>query len=369
MLRLVALLTMLTSSDDDQWGAVRQRSFDSDSSGSSRASSRTRNDVAEKLIVRGRRIGDLGVSKVDNGASMSPELANVVSSKAFRLRIITKNRRTEESGNPFVGQVGFIRGARLVDSPPLQRRAIGGGERPISNLRSSHFEATPITCLHNVANVRNEDSGDMEDYQFSEIVAPTGTSVHIFNFEGAGYEMSPEHAAVIRGGVGEGEGSRSEVKWAWGHDVTKAATLSNVSSLFTTRGSTFEAVVREGYRFRIGQKIGIAVFRDFAITCEDAGMRRNSVPLTELEAIYGLTDQVNIYTGEIKDISPDGRAFEHDINTFRGCSGAIVFLLDQGQIDNGVIPDDYGKAIAVHAGGKYMGAGELRNIAFKLGDA
>lgn len=358
------------SSDDDQRGPLRQKtSFESSGSEGSSSSNRARDDVPEKLVVRNRRMGVVGVSKVDNGARMSPELANVVSLKAFRLRIITKNRRTDETGNPFVGQVGFIRGPRLPESPPRQRRAIGDGARPTSNLRSSHFQATPTTCLHNVANVMDDLTGDMEDYEFSEVVAPTGHCMYVQDFARAGYELTGGDAAVIRAAVGQGADRRRGVNWAWGYDMTKAPALTNEWNYFTTRGSTFAAVTRDEYRFQEGQKIGMAVYRDFTITCKDAGMGPNSMTLDELEEIYGLYNQVNIYTGQIKSVSPDGRAFEHDINTFCGCSGAIVFLLDRDQDDNGVIPDDYGKAIAVHAGGKHTGPGEIRNIAFKLDDA
>jgi len=56
---------------------------------------------------------------------------------------------------------------------------------------------------------------------------------------------------------------------------------------------------------------------------------------------------VNIYTGEIKQVRGD--YIEYDINTFTGCSGAIVFLLDHGQPPS-VQPCDFGCAVAVQAG-------------------
>jgi len=40
--------------------------------------------------------------------------------------------------------------------------------------------------------------------------------------------------------------------------------------------------------------------------------------------------------------------------------------LDQHQTDNGVVPEDQGKVIAVHAGGKHTGAGQRINIAFAI---
>ena len=40
---------------------------------------------------------------------------------------------------------------------------------------------------------------------------------------------------------------------------------------------------------------------------------------------------------------------KYDINSFAGCSGAVVFLLDVNQ-PGSVREDDHGKAIAIHAG-------------------
>jgi len=40
--------------------------------------------------------------------------------------------------------------------------------------------------------------------------------------------------------------------------------------------------------------------------------------------------------------------------------------LDQHQTDNGVVPEDQGKVIAVHAGGKHIGAGQRINIALAI---
>lgn len=40
---------------------------------------------------------------------------------------------------------------------------------------------------------------------------------------------------------------------------------------------------------------------------------------------------------------------EHSINSYGGCSGAIIFLLDKDQ-PHSIRQNNYGKAIAVHAG-------------------
>ena len=66
--------------------------------------------------------------------------------------------------------------------------------------------------------------------------------------------------------------------------------------------------------------------------------------------VFGPDNAASIYTGEIIRVSGDGRVIEHDINTYKGCSGAIIFLLDKRQPTGLVNSQDYGKAIAIHAG-------------------
>jgi V8-like Glu-specific endopeptidase len=60
----------------------------------------------------------------------------------------------------------------------------------------------------------------------------------------------------------------------------------------------------------------------------------------------------NVHTGTILGVAEDESYFSHDINTYKGCSGAIVFLLDQNQPDH-VRSRDHGKAIAIHGGADF----------------
>ena len=300
----------------------------------------------------------LGTTFVDDGALISAKLASVVANKAFRLRILTENQTTGENNPPYVGQAGLLRGERPT--------AKTSRERPMPALHCSHFEAIPITCLHNVLS-EVDDNGDMAVYHSSVIVATYGNEQTISDFDRAGEQIDPQNNKMIRAGDEYGEG---EWKWEYGHDVSFAGALANPRSHFTQKDCTFEKVERSvplpEYQFQIGQKVGMAVLRDFGITCEDAGMPRNSLSDADVIRIYGHVDRVNIYTGKITRVSPDGTWFKHNMNSFRGCSGAIVFLLDKNQTDNGVVNQDFGKAVAVHVGGKYIGDGERSNLAFSI---
>lgn len=354
---------MLSSEDDDDNGVLRRTRSHSDASSIHSVSSRQRKCHPEKLIDLSRRVREVGTAFVDNGAAISPALAAIVSSKAFFLDIALKNRQTGEDSDPAVGQVGLIRGVRLTQSPPLKRQTVAGEDgRPAPILRSSGFSVTPATCLHNVASTPDEN-GEMIDYVNSRIVAPTGNSVSINDFARAGYEVDSSDAVVIREG---GENEADRIFWRYGHDVTSAGQITNPRNHFTRKELSFEKMERQDYRFQVGQKIGMAVYRDFVVTAEDAGMPRNTLSSNYLRGIYGHENRVNIYTGQITHVSPNGKAFEHNINTFAGCSGAVVFLLDQDQDENGVISEDHGRAIAIHVGGKNIAAGKISNIAFKI---
>lgn len=71
--------------------------------------------------------------------------------------------------------------------------------------------------------------------------------------------------------------------------------------------------------------------------------------------------ETKVYGGRITFVGENH--IEYDINTFEGCSGAIVFLLDENQHES-VAPEDYGKAIALHTGTHPLLSD--RNFAFKL---
>jgi hypothetical protein len=71
----------------------------------------------------------------------------------------------------------------------------------------------------------------------------------------------------------------------------------------------------------------------------------------------------NLSSSREKWVDGDGAFFSHDINTYKGCSGAIVFLLDKEQPETSVTSNDHGKAIAVHGGGNVM---SQRNYGYTL---
>jgi hypothetical protein len=72
---------------------------------------------------------------------------------------------------------------------------------------------------------------------------------------------------------------------------------------------------------------------------------------TEETTYFGPPGLRIIQTGVVTGVYGDGEAFSHNINTYEGCSGAVVFLLDKDQPAESVQEEDFGKAIGVHAVG------------------
>jgi hypothetical protein len=115
----------------------------------------------------------------------------------------------------------------------------------------------------------------------------------------------------------------------------------------------------------VGQSVGIAVLfkSQFKPTNKTiAGVGENNVVTSdkEIDLIYGSQHTVNIYRGQIIYVGESH--IEYDINSFTGCSGAIVFLLDKNQPPS-VQSCDFGKAV-VHSQSHPILS--KRNLGFKI---
>lgn len=215
------------------------------------------------------------------------------------------------------------------------------------------FSVVPVTAKHNLRRV-----GDFHARQSKILI--DRQIMATFGFPDLNWTPSTSDAVSLPTEV-EGR----PTTWTFGFDISKGDLLAYPQEGITSERHTFE-LVRESFQFEIGQKVGIAVL----FTSESkptsrtvAGVGEDTVRIndTELEAIYGLPDVVNIYTGRITHSGSEH--IEYDINTFTGCSGATVFLLDQDQ-PSSVQRCDFGKAVAVHAGSHPNLAN--RNLGFSI---
>jgi hypothetical protein len=161
-----------------------------------------------------------------------------------------------------------------------------------------------------------------------------------------GWKKSDEEAVLLR----------DDVFWEYGRDVVLGDRIDSLPNCVLNSMSAFELVSAD-FVIHAGQKVGIAVYSKNGATAESTGAALDD---DEAQYIYGEKDRCHIYTGEITYVAD--HHIEYDVNTFGGCSGAIVFLLDMNQPTT-VNPEDYGKAIAVHTGSSTALA---TNLGFKL---
>jgi hypothetical protein len=148
----------------------------------------------------------------------------------------------------------------------------------------------------------------------------------------------------------EGTVSLSGLDFTWGNEV------ASPRNFMTAKSSSFD-IVDSHFELAPGQQIGIVVSRRSPVP----HLAANVPNPVDLKRYYGSDLTSNIQTGTILAVSGDGSFFTHDINTYKGCSGAVVFLLDKKQPDS-VNVLDYGKAIAVHG----APAAHDANVAFTI---
>jgi len=138
--------------------------------------------------------------------------------------------------------------------------------------------------------------------------------------------------------------TKEAINWS-ADDISFGDTIADPSNVLTKASRLFEKIPNT-FRLRAGHRIGVLVYRTFDITHDDAKAPR----YTDLLEVYGQKFQVCIYTGQVTELSANGRTFCHNINTFGGCSGAIIFLLDRNQSDD-VAAEFCGRAVGINVGG------------------
>jgi hypothetical protein len=286
--------------------------------------------TAECLVDPDRRIVSVGLAKADNPSAISDVLVSDVVEKALPLKLLfTEAGRVVEV--PGYAQAGFIRGAIIQSSP-------GGTPGKYSVYR--------ITAKRNLRQVRDEE----KDKIFIPILAKIDVfAVGLVDMASPDFGWIPTENDIIDLRRGDA-GSRPAI-CNYGFDMSVGAIIDNPAEPVTEPIYSFP-LVRKQLPLRVGQKVGIAVK-----FCEDSKPTRDTITGAkaghstlsdaQIKAIYGEPGVVNVYTGKITFVGDNH--IEYDINTFTGCSGSVVFLLDMDQ-PSPVEPNDHGCAIAIHAG-------------------
>jgi hypothetical protein len=270
--------------------------------------------VCERLVNPDRRISHLGTANVDNTKALSESLAVQVTRKAFKLKIMASKGVDSDELVPYEGQVGIIR--------------LG----PVGN-----FSFRPVTAKHNVTTQMNS-MGELEQFDSATLFIPDG--------------RVPNRIIRTTFPVGGQIVDHSEIDIAWGNAV-RCDHLRHPNSCFE--------LARSDFVYEEGQHVGMAIYSDNEVTPE-ASQAPPGYTKETLVKIYGRAHQVNILTGKVTAV--DENMIVYDMNSFGGCSGAIIFLLDKDQRES-VRPEDVGKAIAIHSG-PHWDETLNRNVAFKL---
>ena len=284
--------------------------------------------VKERVINRDRQLSTTGSVQVDDPSAIGALLLSEVKWKAACWEI-TYMREDSSEGPTYNGQVGLIRGERLTASPD-QNEARQQKTTKVENNPPppGRWEVTPTTALHNVVDYPEND----EVFLLSKIILPNPTK-----------SSDADRVELIAA-----DSVFAALEWK-SVDISRGQVIKEPRNILTQKHLSFQPAPKEWTGICVGAKIGIAVFRPFDIRPSNTGMSMTDETLLRL---FGKKDSVCVLTGEITNLhNNSARTFEHSINTYRGCSGSIIFLLDNGQPTED-IASHQGKGIGVHVGGK-----------------
>lgn len=284
-------------------------------------------DRPERLIHESKRGSLVGVTFVDCPNAISRRMVQSVADKACQL--LTTFTYIHGEIIRYHGQAGFLRGGKLSPTPEAAAKKSKKGT--VSFEHHASYECTPVTAWHNIS------SENQEQYKSAEITCRSEISGFV-PFQDGGCVMSD--LIELRAASDD----EDAVMWD-ANDLVMGRKIDDPQASLTKKPLQF-VQAPSGFELQVGQKIGICVYRTFDITNKDA----TAPPATAMEDIYGSKNRACIYTGEVTLISDNGETFEHDINTFKGCSGAVIFLLGHDQpesMDSAL----FGMAVGIHVGG------------------
>jgi hypothetical protein len=291
--------------------------------------------VAECLVNLNKHVIKWGIAHVDDSTVISKELAREVVLKCIRVQalLLKDGSVMTRTGN---GRGGFIRGKSLKSSP--------GGKTTVS------FAVYPITAKHNLRCVIDTTTPACH-YRplLANLLLSSSHLVAVsWSSDVLGWEPTEADSFNLREG-----GEARPVFWNYGFDVGLGSVIEEEGNHACTARRSFERVSKD---FKFGKRTegwnGCSFRRGYKPTCAEIGVEEDAIELasigeSEIQDFYGGQRQVSIYTGEITDVGP--KHIEY-INSFTGCAGAIVFLSDMEQPVS-VEKSNWGKAVAVHAGG------------------
>ena len=291
--------------------------------------------VAECLVNWDKQMASWGVGFVDDKQAISRNLVSEICWKCQPLLIKLRKDGTASWAKCGHGHGGFLRRAAIKKSP---------GESTVT-----HYSVYPITAKHNLRLVVQEET--------KTCFVPTEASFNVedneidtIKWEDLGWlNNSQSDRFDLRFGK-EARPALTE----YGFDMSVAPYIEDSENPSCMARVSFDRIRMKTEKLQKGMKVGMAVFftekaqptRETIVGIDGTKIPQNFSE-AQIESYFGQPDRVNIYTGEILYVGE--KHIEYDINSFTGCSGAIVFVLDTNQ-PAWVDQHDWGKAIAIHSG-------------------
>ena len=298
--------------------------------------------VPECLVDERKRMRRLGQGSVDSD-DISRKLAMEIRNKTMPLNIFFQRPDVRYYDIPGFGHGGLIRKEPLSHSP---------GDSV------TRFSVIPVTAKHNL---RKIDFGGHEFVPAEAKLNAVSACHSLVHFVSAdmGWTPTADDAFMLRPELDPTNTNVTRTvdpKCKFGFNISLGREINSTEHPATQPFCSF-SMVRDTFKPKVGQKVAIAVlFSDETKPTEAtiagcAGpVRLQDFPETfTLEEVYGEVGKLNIYTGVIEYVGT--HHIEYTINSFTGCSGAIVFLLDLNQPEDSLVQQcDHGCAIAVHSG-------------------
>ena len=287
----------------------------------------------EILCGRSKQAIPYGAGYTDEVEMISEDLASVVYNRALRYGI--ECDISEIEGNENIaekeGQCGFLRCTSDVLVSDSSPGAVDGVSR---------YKVFPVTAKHNMsANLGRELFG-------TKVFSPVLNSCKRVTFPDKGCKKLETPLVYKGSGIDD-----DDKVLPYGLDFTFGVAIEDPRNDFTSKTTSFR-VVPHDFKIEKGQKIGICVWRSKDRISDEVEGTTGKLSEEEEKKFYGPARVPVILTGEVKAVYGDRRqVFAHNINTYAGCSGAIIFLLDKDQPPESVQDIDWGLAIGVQAAG------------------
>jgi hypothetical protein len=270
----------------------------------------------ERFLQARKNSGMKSDTFVDNTDVITKNLVREVSKKAIQFKVTFSNNKAKPD-KIYHGQGGLI----LTEAKVPRKRETQNKKRKLIDT------ALTVTARHNLES-RDGDKRELIQIRTAEVSDRTITMPDAGN-------KSERKFIIVR--KKEKKEVKESVSWIekevfYGEPIRIHNSPFKVENLFEK--------VPNSFTLAIDDNIGIAVFRTFNLGSNDHHSANK---------VWGKTEQkCGIYTGKITEFHQN-KAFCHDINTFKGCSGAVVFLLD---VQQRLLASMFrGKAIGIHVGG------------------